>query len=400
MLKEKTMNTDKNIILLRSFFAIVVVVSLALGFVLPTKAQAAWDKPVNYTDFDYTVHYGNEVNIVRFNIPAEHFMFQVSGVSLDSTIKVMGKDSCYVFGESGYFNFEFFPLTTFGLLLENIPIGTELRIGAKFSSDLWYEKDCTKAYQRARYMDSNNKWLSNKLTVIDYSKEDYISIGDRECYRPIDISLDYVIDYFAGSNSFVPAYRLVDSYSPNGSFTVTVSSCYIEMEIPVDVWTQFQTELNGEKLDEINDSLGDLNDKVDTLPEDIGDSMQGVIDKENDKAESSGNKFVNQILDKLPDPSTEVLGSLKGLTDSMAYTGTDCKLQIPALVIPAIDGLFPEAEIWGGTEFSFSDYLSFLPPALLTVVQSLFTIAIVLYCVYELKGIISYCLTLNDKKGG
>ena len=128
--------------------------------------------------------------------------------------------------------------------------------------------------------------------------------------------------------------------------------------------------------------------------------MQNVIDNENSKAESSGNKFVNQILDKLPDPSTDVLAALKLLTDATAYTGTDAKLKIPAIVFPAIEGVFPETVIWKGADFSFSDYLAYIPSTLLTVVQSLFTIAIVLYCVYELKGIISYCLTLNDKKVG
>ena len=34
------------------------------------------------------------------------------------------------------------------------------------------------------------------------------------------------------------------------------------------------------------------------------------------------------------------------------------------------------------------------------LVQALFTIAIVLYCAYELKGIVSYCLTLRESKGG
>lgn len=394
---------------LKVFLVMVVVFSLALGFVLPTRAQAAWNKPVNYTDLNYTVRYGNEVNIVRYDIPYEHFMFQITSDNMGSPTKVMGKDFFYFFDEAGdsYFNFEFFPLTTYGLILENVPVGTKLHIGAKINLDLHYEKGCSSAGQRARYMDANYKWLSNKVTEIDCSNEEFSILNGRECFQITDISLDYIIEHFPGAKSFVPAYRMADFYCPNSAFTVTVSSCYIEMEVSVDSWAQFQAQQNGEKLGEIKDELGNVNDKLEDtnekleeLPGEIGDEMQGIIDKENDKAESSGNKFVNQILDALPDPSTEVLSSLKSLTDATAYTGTDAKLKIPALVIPAVDGLFPETEIWGGTEFSFSDYLSFLPPALLTVVQSLFTIAIVLFCVYELKGIISYCLTLNDKKGG
>lgn len=100
-----------------------------------------------------------------------------------------------------------------------------------------------------------------------------------------------------------------------------------------------------------------------------------------------------------PDPSTDVLAALKSLTDATAYTGIDAVLPIPAIVLPGIDGLFPETVIWEGTEFDFGDYLGFIPSSLLTLVQSLFTIAIVLFCVYELKGIISYCLTLRESKG-
>lgn len=163
----------------------------------------------------------------------------------------------------------------------------------------------------------------------------------------------------------------------------------------------------GKTLDEVlqqqqqtNDKLDDMQGSIETLPGQIGDEMQGIIDNEKEQSKGDGNKFVDQILDALPDPSTDVLAALKGLTDATAYTGTDAVLPIPAIVLPGIDGLFPETEIWGGTQFDFGESISMLPSTLLTLVQSLFTIAIVLYCVYELKGIISYCLTLRESKGG
>ena len=108
---------------------------------------------------------------------------------------------------------------------------------------------------------------------------------------------------------------------------------------------------------------------------------------------------MDQILGALPDPSTKVLGALKGLTDATSYTGTKAALTIPPIVLPGIGDLFPTTEIWGGAEFDFGEYIEYLPSTLLTLVRSLFTIAIVLYCVYELKGIISYCLTLRSNKG-
>lgn len=143
-----------------------------------------------------------------------------------------------------------------------------------------------------------------------------------------------------------------------------------------------------------------ISDQLDKMPEQIGEQIKEVIEQEKTEAKKEGNKFVNQILDALPDPSAGVLEAMKQLTDSTAYTGTDAVLSIPAIVLPGIEGLFEEAVIWGGTEFDFSEYLSFLPENIMTLVQSLFTIAIVLYCVYEIKGIISYCLTLRESKGG
>lgn len=153
-------------------------------------------------------------------------------------------------------------------------------------------------------------------------------------------------------------------------------------------------------LAEISRQLAEQGKTLDDLAGDIGDEMQGVIDHEKQESQSSGNKFVDQILGALPDPSTDVLAALKSLTDATAYDGTDAVLPIPAIVLPAVEGLFDETVIWGGTEFDFGEYLGIIPSSLLTLVQSLFTIAIVLFCVYELKGIISYCLTLRESKGG
>lgn len=79
--------------------------------------------------------------------------------------------------------------------------------------------------------------------------------------------------------------------------------------------------------------------------------MESIMDQEKEESKSEGNKFVDQILDKLPDPSQGVLQALGNLTSSVGYTGTDATLQIPAIVLPGIDGLFPETEIWVALNF-------------------------------------------------
>ena len=156
----------------------------------------------------------------------------------------------------------------------------------------------------------------------------------------------------------------------------------------------------GDKQDQANEKLDDIDQNIGTLPGEIGDEIQGIIDSENDKATASGQEFVDKIMEALPDPSVEVLAALKSLTDATAYTGTEAVLPIPAIVMPRIGNLVPETELWGGTDMDFSAYVELLPSFLLGLVRNLFTVAIVLYCVYELKGTISYCLTLRENKGG
>ena len=213
--------------------------------------------------------------------------------------------------------------------------------------------------------------------------------------------------YFAGTGDYGYSF-----YDPYLDVSFQLSSAYRQQQQTNKTnnllkVVEKKIEENGQTLEEVlqqqqqtNGKLDDMQGSIETLPGQVGDEIQGIIDNEKEQSKGEGNKFVDQILDALPDPSQDVLAALKGLTDATAYTGTDAVLPIPAIVLPGIDGLFPETEIWGGTEFDFGEYIGMLPSALLTLVRSLFTIAIVLFCVYELKGIISYCLTLRENKGG
>ena len=200
-------------------------------------------------------------------------------------------------------------------------------------------------------------------------------------------SADMVMEY-KSSTLVISLNELYFEYQQNGSNKELVES--IDKKL----------EAQGQTIQGVLDAQQQTNDKLDELPGEIGDAVQDVIDKENEKHEQSGNSFVDQLLGLLPDPSTGVLGALKSLTDATSYTGTDAVLTIPAIVLPGIDGLFPTTEIWGGARFDFGEYMSMLPSSLLALVQSLFTIAMVVYCVFELKGIIAYCLTLRQSKGG
>lgn len=405
MLKEKTLNARKKIILLRSFFAVAVVFCLVIGITGPVVVNAAdypsWSERLDWTALDYSVRYGNESNIVTIPLDSRRYVvgYMTPNANKYEQMIIGQEESRIIFQTTDDYRIDIFPASSYGLTTDSLPTG------AVFSCDvtLWFASEDpvnvypASLYSGCYYLDDNGRQFN---FYYDDKGTEY-TFGNT-------ISFSFPVEYVENSVAVVPRISIRDfTVYTEGIYYITIHNPKLTMEVSTAFWNSFENRLNGEKLDDIKDELGSVNDKLDDtnekldeLPGEIGDEMQGVIDKENDKAESSGNKFVNQILDKLPDPSTDVLAALKSLTDATAYTGTDANLTIPAIVIPEIDGLFPATEIWGGTEFSFGDFLEFLPPTLLTVVQSLFTIAIVLYCVYELKGIISYCLTLNDKKGG
>lgn len=219
-------------------------------------------------------------------------------------------------------------------------------------------------------------------------------------------SLEAVIDY-AGVSDETDTTAVTLSYDTDLNLKYSISSLWkLQQETgktnKLLEEVSDRLESNGQTLDDIlkqqeanGDKLDDMNQSIETLPGAVGDEIQGIIDNEKDEANNQGNEFVDQILEALPDPSTKVLASLKSLTDATSYTGTDAKLQIPGIVLPAVGMLIPETEIWEGAELDFGAYMQLLPEILVTVVQSLFTIAIVLYCVYELIGLIGFCLTLR-----
>ena len=174
-------------------------------------------------------------------------------------------------------------------------------------------------------------------------------------------------------------------------------------EYPVDIWMGDSVTPTYIKVDIQSKEaglLGDIDNKLDQLPDQIGDEFESVIDQEKEESKQEGNKFVDQVLDKLPDPSQGVLSALGELTSAVGYTGTEAVIPFPAIVIPGIDGLFDEIVIYDGSDFDLGSCISYIPENILTVIQSLFTIAIVLYCVYELKGIISFIFTLKEKNNG
>lgn len=407
-MSEKTLNASKKLILLRSRCAAIVlcVAILLCSVVLPARAAG-----IDYNDYITDVRVDGDNDIVTVSLPLsslEWFCYD--------------PDNKYVSGVGGSFTYSFnadgdylvrirAPL----LDLTNIPSDTVVNLQYEFS------------LPSGAFVDSGNLTFYNynffygNSGLITYKS----SVG--ETGPGFTFSASFTIGSVSGATSVQIESRLAKFSVFNSSMgdlgpitfstkqfdlVMTISSLY-RLQQQTGKTNQLlnevekQLEAQGKTLDEVleqqqqtNDKLDDMQGSIETLPGQIGDEMQGIIDNEKEESKGEGNKFVDQILDALPDPSTDVLAALKGLTDATAYTGTDAVLPIPAIVLPGIDGLFPETEIWGGAQFDFGEYISMLPSTLLTLVQSLFTIAIVLFCVYELKGVISYCLTLRESKGG
>jgi len=252
------------------------------------------------------------------------------------------------------------------------------------------------------YTDISDQVFARYFLFVDSSG--YIFARNRYYFYPESTGYgDYywsetvnVSDFPDEAVGLIPHFLMRNIDSHFDSVKIELSS--FEFVIPM-TGLEFQASQNEQMkatIDNIESALEAQDKKLDELPGQIGDEMQNVMDNEKEQANDEGNKFVDQILSALPDPSQGVLSALGELTASVGYTGTEAIIPIPKIVIPAIGGLFDEIVLYEGSELDIGEYLYFIPEGLLTVIRSLFTIAIVFYCVYELKGIISYVFTLKE----
>lgn len=410
---EKTMKNGKSIILLRSFCLMCLTIAVIFCMVCPTFAEE-----INYRDYETKVKVDGDNDIVTVEFPTEWIrgmigtrsgtgLYKWNGAVLDTYLNSVPDEIrlyCAPFGTifsryTGTYNGRY-------LSLDNIPSDSEFTIqfgyGGNASSGIAWGSADERFYSvndtDAEYYFKSVHDLGGEGGTHYYTFSSTVSTGSGKGWFPMYIfTVESLDDNFYGDHFYLEVTKF--------QLEISISSLY-RLQEQSGITNELLTEVNrqleeqGKTLDEVLEQQQQTNEKLDELPGEIGDEVQGVIDSEKEESKEEGNKFVDQILDALPDPSTEVLGALKSLTDSTAYTGTDAVLPIPAIVLPGIDGLFPETEIWGGTDFDFGEYIELLPPTLLTLVRALFTIAIVIFCVYELKGIISYCLTLRENKGG
>lgn len=150
--------------------------------------------------------------------------------------------------------------------------------------------------------------------------------------------------------------------------------------------------------------IDNQNENTDKIIQNQDENTQAIIDNEKElqeqekqEANDTGDDGVNQIGSVIPNDSDGFIDSIGNLVGAMSYTGTDCNWELPSVSLPKIDGVMPSIKLWDKQEIPFEYWIAKIPSGTMTLVQSLLTIALIVYCFKELYSVISYVLTL---KGG
>lgn len=156
---------------------------------------------------------------------------------------------------------------------------------------------------------------------------------------------------------------------------------------------------DGTALDKLDAILAKLDDSVTSTETAVDNANKKAEEREKQETQTSGDNATNDSNSAMPSVDSGFANSLKSFVNSMSYNGTEAILPIPKTSIPAIAGVTDEVVLIPEQGYDLSAVISqYIPANLLTLLQHLFDIALVLYCVYELYGLIQYVLTL--KKGG
>ena len=131
----------------------------------------------------------------------------------------------------------------------------------------------------------------------------------------------------------------------------------------------------------------------------VDNANKKAEEREKQEAQTSGDKATSDTTSAMPSVDSGFSNSLKTFVASLSYNGTEAILPIPETSIPSINGIMDKVVLIPEQGFDLSATITqYIPANLLTLLQHFLDIALVLFCVYELYGLIQYVLTL--KKGG
>lgn len=211
-----------------------------------------------------------------------------------------------------------------------------------------------------------------------------------------DDEVSYFYEY-SGSGNFVGCSLVPNDsmtrYTEGRTFTMT-SSGSIYLHIEGDVGPDQPVDPDPSEPTEPSDPTEPVDPSDPTGPND--GSGTGSDDPSSDPG-SIGEDLLNDLLNAIPDYSEGYVLALIDFSKAFSYEGTDCYLTLPALTMPEISGLIPEFEIMPEMQLDAVGMLGLFPPWIVSLVQSLLTVALIAYCFKELYDTISFFMTL--KKG-
>lgn len=155
-------------------------------------------------------------------------------------------------------------------------------------------------------------------------------------------------------------------------------------------------EITYEQLNQIISALNNSSANTETA---VDNANKKAEEREKQEAQTSGDNAINDSNSAMPSVDSGFSNSLKSFVNSLSYNGTEAILPIPETSIPAIDGITEKVVLIPEQGYDLSATIAqYIPINLLSLLQHFFDIALVLFCIYELYGLIQYVLTL--KKGG
>ncbi len=127
---------------------------------------------------------------------------------------------------------------------------------------------------------------------------------------------------------------------------------------------------------------------ADDIGQAVGDAFAQQQENEKQEANTSGNDAVDSVTGAIPSDTGGFLEAIKLLSSSMNYEGTDAVWIVPSMKIPAMEGVTEEIKLTDDLQINFANYVNMIPAKALSVARVVCTLALIIFCVKELYGLI------------
>ncbi len=353
---------------------ILVLALLLPALVVPALAVGA--TAIDYNDLNPSIKVDGDNDIVTITFDPSGGRWDYFG---DSYGFALG--ASVVLPQSSSLNSSYWPFPELtGISPEGIPDDTMFDVEIKYGFPTQVSQDTTKLAGRLGllYYNANGQRVANTLGPWVKVVPGLTNTFNLTC--PYKVFSDV---FYIGPS--INLYDIVTDYE----LTVTVISCSLTMRISSLYRLQQQTGKTNKLLTEVNKQLEENGQKLDEI----------LKQPEQEKAEANqtGNSSVDGIVSGIPDKGKEFQSAVKQFAASASYEGTEAKLPIPAVKMPEIPGLVPGVTLLEPQQLDFGEYITIIPAPLLTLAQSILTVALIVFCFKELYDTIQYVLTL---KGG